>query len=66
MTGCYFVVTDKNRTIAALQPGQYLYLTQGYAKIGRVVLTFRLVSNHLSPEQEQMLEMIKTARFEKK
>jgi len=66
MNGCYFVATDRNRTIAAPQPGQYLFLTQGYAKIGRLVLSFRLVSDHLSPEQEQMLEMIKTARFEKK
>ena len=63
---CYFVVTDKNRTIAAPKPGQYLYLTQGYAKIDRLILSFRLVSDRLSPEQEQMLEMIKTARLEKK
>lgn len=61
--GYYFVVTDKNRTIAAPKPGEYLYLTQGYAKIGRLILTFRLVSSHLSPEQEQLLEMVKTARF---
>jgi len=64
--GCYFVITDKNRTIAAPKPGQYLYLTQGYAKIDRLILSFRLVSNHLSPEQEETLEMIKTARLEKK
>jgi hypothetical protein len=66
ITGCYFVVTDKNRTIAAPKPGQYLYLTQGYAKTGGLVLSFRLVSNRLVPEQEQMLEMIKTVRFERK
>lgn len=66
MTGCYFVVTDKNRTIAAPKAGQYLHLTQGYAKIGTLVLSFRLVSNHFQPEQDQMLDMIKTARFVKK
>jgi hypothetical protein len=63
---CYFVMTDKNRTIAAPKQGEFLYLTQGYAKIGTLILSFRFVSNHLEAEQGQMLDMIKTARFVKK
>ena len=65
-TACYFVVTDKNYNPDHHAKTDYRYLTQGYAKLDGLILSFRLVSNHLPPEQEQMLEMIKTARFEKK
>lgn len=60
---CYFVVTDKNRTPLKRQ---YLYLTQGYAKISGLILSFRLVSNQLSPVQDDMLEMMQHAHFVKK
>jgi hypothetical protein len=64
--GCYFAVTDKNYNPDHHAKTDYRYLTQGYAELDGLILSFRLVSNHLPPEQEQMLEMIKTARFEKK
>jgi len=63
--GCYFVLMDKSRTIAAPKPGEYLFLTQGYARVANVILNFRLVSNHLAPEQDQALELIRTAKFAK-
>jgi hypothetical protein len=64
--GSYFVVTDKNFTMLS-QPGpnDYRYLMQGYAKLNGVVLTVRLVSNHIANQQASVLEMIKTARFTK-
>jgi hypothetical protein len=65
-TACYFVVTDRNYNPDHHAKTDYRYLTQGYAKLDGLILSFRLVSNHLPLEQEQMLEMIKTARFEKK
>jgi hypothetical protein len=65
-TGCYFTVTDKTWSAAAPKPGEYHYLTQGYAKLGGVILDFRLVSNRLPPEQQALFEMIKTARLVKK
>jgi hypothetical protein len=65
VTACYFVVTDKNYDPQHPKKGDYHYLTQGYAKLGGLILSFRLVSNELSPEQGQMFEMIKTARLEK-
>jgi hypothetical protein len=65
-TACYFVVTDKNYDPDHHAKTDYRYLTQGYAKLDGLILSFRLVSNHLPPEQEQTLELIKTVRFEKK
>ena len=63
-SGSYFVVTDKNVSMLA-QPGpdDYRYLMQGYVKLDGVVLTVRLVSNHIANQQPAVLEMIKTARF---
>ncbi len=66
VTACYFTVTDKRYKADHPAPGDFHYLTQGYAKLGTLILSFRLVSNELSPEKGQMLEMIKTARFENK
>ncbi len=62
--GSYFVVTDKNFSMLA-QPGpdDYRYLMQGYARLNGLVLTVRLVSNHIANQQPAVLEMIKTARF---
>jgi hypothetical protein len=64
VTGLYFTATDK-RLILILrpQPGEYRTLTQGYARLDDLVLTFRMVSNSTDEEQKAMLEMIKTARF---
>ncbi|HXC34500.1 MAG TPA: hypothetical protein VNV43_01410 [Candidatus Acidoferrales bacterium] len=62
--GSYFVVTDKNFSMLAPPgPDDYRYLMQGYAKLNGVVLTVRLVSNHIANQQPAVLEMIKTAHF---
>jgi hypothetical protein len=67
VSGSYFSLTDKNLTMAAPKDGQYKYLTQGYAKMDGVVLSFRLVSNKISAEDEKAaLETIKSARFVRK
>lgn len=65
VSGCYFVVTDRNYNPDHPVKGDFRYLTQGYAKIGPLILSLRLVSNELSPIQGQMLDMIKTTRLEK-
>jgi hypothetical protein len=64
VTGVYFTATDK-RLALVLQPnlGEYRKLTQGYARLDDLVLTFRLVSNTTGEEQQAVLEMIKSARF---
>ena len=63
-SGSYFEVTDKNFSMLTPPgPDDYRYLMQGYAKLSGVVLTVRLVSNHIANQQPAVLEMIKTARF---
>jgi len=63
-SGSYFEVTDKNFSMLAPPgPDDYRYLMQGYAKLSGVVLTVRLVSNHIANQQPAVLEMIKTAHF---
>ncbi|HZQ45789.1 MAG TPA: hypothetical protein VFC07_02155, partial [Verrucomicrobiae bacterium] len=43
-TGSYYTVTDKRLLNAPPKPGEYKYLTQGYAKLAGTVLKFRVVS----------------------
>jgi hypothetical protein len=62
--GSYFTITDKHLTLAIPQPGEYKYLTKGYARLDGLILTFRVVSNRVNGEEKKAgLEMIKTARF---
>lgn len=62
--GSYFVVTDKSFSMLAQPaPDDYRYLMQGYARLNGVVLTVRLVSNHIANQQPAVLDMIKNARF---
>ncbi|MDB6121667.1 MAG: hypothetical protein JWQ71_660 [Pedosphaera sp.] len=64
VTGVYFTATDKRLALVLRpNPGDYKNLTQGYARLDNLVLTFRLVSNRSDEEKNAMLEMIKTARF---
>jgi hypothetical protein len=65
-SGYYFVVTDKHYNPNQPAKNDFRYLTQGYVKLGGMVIGFRLVGNQLPPVQDQMLEMLKTARLEKK
>lgn len=63
-TGSYYTVTDKRWLNAQPQPGEYKYLTQGYAKLPGMVLKFRLVSNQVPDEEiNETVEMMKSARF---
>ena len=66
INGYYFMVTDKNYNQIQPATNDFPYLTQGYAKLGGMIIGFRLVSDQLSPVSGQMLEMLKTARVEKK
>ncbi len=62
VTGSYFTVTDKHLIIMLPRPGEYRYLTQGYAKLDGVVLNFRFVSNRIDGEEKKaLLEMIRSA-----
>lgn len=64
VNGAYFTVTDKKFTAGMPQPGEYKYLTQGYAKLKGLVITFRVVSNR--PEgagKATALDMVRSARL---
>jgi hypothetical protein len=66
LVGAYFTVTDKRYKVGMPQPGQYKYLTQGYGKLGGLVITFRVVSNRATGTgQTAALEIIKNAHLEK-
>jgi hypothetical protein len=62
-TGSYFTLTDKKlANTAQPPPGEYKYVTQGYAKLEDLILNFRIVSNQpAGNEKTATLEMIKTA-----
>lgn len=63
-TGSYYTVTDKRWVEVQPGPGEYKYLTQGYAKLAGTVLKFRVVSNQPPGEEtNEALAMIKGARF---
>jgi hypothetical protein len=62
--GAYFTLTDKHLLLALPQPGEFKYLTQGYAKLHGLVLNFRVASNRFnSAEKQSAFEMIKSASF---
>lgn len=66
VTGGYYSVTDKRYVNAQPNPGEYKYLTQGFAKLGTMVLKFRLLSNQPpGQEKDQLVEMIRSAQFSK-
>jgi hypothetical protein len=66
LEGAYFTVTDKRYRAGMPQPGEYKYLTQGYAKLSGLVITFRVVSNRAAGAgKAEALEMIRTAHLEK-
>jgi hypothetical protein len=62
--GSYYTVTDKRWINTQPEPGEYKYLTQGYAKLAGMVLKFRVISNRAPAEEKNdALEMMKSARF---
>lgn len=66
LEGAYFTVTDKRYLTGMPEPGEYKYLTQGYAKLSGLVITFRVVSNRATGlGKTEALEAIKNAHLEK-
>lgn len=66
VTGGYYSVTDKRYVTAQPNPGEFKYLTQGFAKLGTMLLKFRLLSNQPpGEEKDQLVEMIRSAQFSK-
>ena len=63
-SGCYFRVTDRRWNNTPPPSGEFKYLTQGYARLGSMVLSFRLVADDAASETEA-LEVIRTARITK-
>ncbi|MDB6110171.1 MAG: hypothetical protein JWR69_1921 [Pedosphaera sp.] len=64
VTGSYVDLTDKNISATNPKPGEYKYLTQGYAKLSPIILTFRLLSNRPDgPEKAALVQMIESARL---
>jgi hypothetical protein len=64
VTGSYVDLTDKAISATDPKPGEYKYLTQGYAKLSPVILSFRLLSNRpTGPEKAALVQMVQTARL---
>jgi hypothetical protein len=64
MEGAWFRLTDQHVPDTNPKPGDYKYLTQGYAKVDGLVLSFRVVSNRAAGnEQSLALDMIRSARL---
>jgi len=59
-----FRVTDKRWINTPPPAGEFKYLTQGVAKLGPLILSFRLVANDLDVEP-LALELVKSARIDK-
>jgi hypothetical protein len=62
---CLFRLTDKRWVGKSPPPGEFKYLTRGYAAVGPLVLTFSLVSNDYLRDEPAAIDVIKHARYEK-
>jgi hypothetical protein len=62
-TGAYFRVTDRRLVATKPAPGDFKYLTRGYAVIEPLVLTFDLVSNDADRDEPAAIKVLKEARF---
>ncbi len=63
VTGAYYRVTDRRLAAAKPAPGDFKYLTRGYAVIEPMVLTFDLVSNDADRDEPAAIKLLKEARF---
>jgi hypothetical protein len=64
VSGSYLTLTDKNVPVVNPKPGEFKYLTLGYAKLSPTILAFRVVSNRPGPEDTDAgVELIKSARL---
>ncbi|HWY77693.1 MAG TPA: hypothetical protein VN281_18890 [Verrucomicrobiae bacterium] len=61
--GHYLSLTDATMSAKDAKPGQYKYVTTGYAKLGSLVLILRVGSNLNGDEKFQALELVRTARL---
>jgi hypothetical protein len=63
--GSYFRITDKKWAVISPPEGEAKYMTEGYASVGPLILTFHLFSNRPVTQEPAALEVIKTARHSK-
>jgi hypothetical protein len=63
--GSYFRITDKKWAVISPPEGEAKYMTEGYASVGPLILTFHLFSNRPVTQEAAALEVIKTARYSK-
>jgi hypothetical protein len=64
VTAAYMSMTDATVSATAPKAGEFRFLTLGYAKLGNLVIAFRMVSNRPGEaERLALIEMIKTAHF---
>lgn len=61
--GAYYRLTDRRLQAAKPAPGDFRYLTRGYAVMGPLVATFELVSNDADRDEPVVIEALKGARF---
>jgi hypothetical protein len=61
--GAYYRVTDRRLQGKNPAPGDFRYLTRGYAVTGPLVLTFELVSNDADRDEPAAIEALRGARF---
>src|SRR5262249_25212763 len=60
-TGYYWVLTDPRPTLPA---GEFRYMTEGFAQLGPLLLSFRLVNDDHAAEAKA-LEVVRSARITK-
>lgn len=64
VTGSYLTLTDKSISDNSPKAGEFKYLTHGYAKLGTLILSFRVLSNRPNGEEKAAaVEMVRTARL---
>jgi hypothetical protein len=61
--GAYYRLTDRRLQKTKPAPGDFRYLTRGYAVLGPMVLTFELVSNDADRDEPAAVEALRGARF---
>lgn len=61
--GAYYRLTDRRLQGTKPAPGDFRYLTRGYAVMGPLLLTFELVSNDADRDEPVAIEALRGARF---
>ena len=63
--GAYYRLSDRRLQGAIPAPGDFKYMTRGYAVLGPLVLTFELVSNEADRDEPVAIAALRGARFGK-